>query len=252
MEQTLDFFDIQTSSQNREKSEITPQCEKNTHFIVVTKIENNRMDSSSSNIIEIIESKTELETVSSSDSNLSEVVETNQPMKIKRIECPSLLNLSTDQRCSPSSSNQSMTPPKLSPIDVFIPITFPQFNLELVKKEPIGSQLIDSDYTEKTNTTEHDQCVVKMENISAKEAASSNKPQCRRRWDCDRSMSQIEHQSVKRQKSMDDQYVKIKREKISEELNLKGILLRILCNFLTFNGNLPEENGNHFLNNFIS
>lgn len=190
------------------------------------------MDSFSSNRIEMIESKTELETVSSSDSHLCELAmkaETNQPMTIKRIDCPSFPNLSTDQRCSLSSSNKSMTPPKLSPIDDVIP-TFPKFNLE-----PIGSKMIELDYTAKNvNTAEHQQCVINIENVSAKEIASPNKPQCRSRWDCDRSMSQIgPHQPIKRQKSMDDQYVPIKREKLSEEMHLKGNFSSIFMHFLS-------------------
>ncbi|XP_055305062.1 uncharacterized protein LOC129569882 [Sitodiplosis mosellana] len=213
LEQTLDFFDIQNTSQVRgNTAKNAPNCNDD------DKIDKNHMDSDSSDGFEILENKIKLETVelvSTSNSNSSETqFDATQPMTYERINYrPSLDSIVSDHRstCSPSTSNQ----PMLSPVTPdSTPNLSPDFNIDHIKREPIEMEF--------TKIYDHDECVVKMEDVPIDPMEMNKRNGLPSRCSFERSVSQIsESQPLKRQQSMDVQSEMNKRPKTTEEIQLR-------------------------------
>ncbi|XP_055305029.1 uncharacterized protein LOC129569863 [Sitodiplosis mosellana] len=150
LEQTLDFFDIQISSQADKNAKCTIKIESKCK--VEESIEQVDSDVSSEGV-EIIEKEIKFETISSDDdekvenvsssySPISEVeIETTLQMTYERNVYRSSLDSSVSDRrsmCSPSTSNIPMMAPTLSPIDTpdSTPSSTPDINAVDIKQEP--------------------------------------------------------------------------------------------------------------------
>lgn len=225
LEQTLDFFDIETTSLSVRENAVKIEPNANDD----DKNEKHQMDSDSNDGFEIIENQIKLETVelvSTSNSDSSDIqTDATQPMTYERVNYRPSLDSTIDisdhrSTCSPSTSNQPMLSPVETPDST--PNLSPDFNREHIKREPIRMEY-------QVKTFARDECVVKMEDVpmdSAEVSKRNRVSSCR--IDFNRSVSQMSEpmpmpMPLKRQPSVDVQNGEIsKRLRTTEEQQTRG------------------------------
>ncbi|XP_055305003.1 uncharacterized protein LOC129569846 [Sitodiplosis mosellana] len=237
LQKALGFFDIQSgpsvcrNAKNATKDDSHREATENNDHL--------ERDESSGDV-EIVENKIKIEPMSSDDetmtkveivssshfaSSKSEGQEAAQSMVFERnISRPSLDSNFSDQwsTCSPSTSNLPMMGPTLSPIDTpdSTPNSSPDINAEDIKQEPDDSTC----ETTILNQTETDECIVKMKDVpmDPMQMNRGNEFPSTSQSNIDRFVPPIESQPLKRPHSGNVQSETAKRQKTTEEVQLRG------------------------------